>query len=1044
VRRLLSGPHGCALRDRLLAKAQGQPGKLWIVGSRLARDQVFAGLGKRGELPSGTTVWTWRELWEAVRRVHAEGPAPLSAAGVRAVFNEALDRARNAGALNAVDSAVDWPGFRRRLAAQIARWTRAERSLSHPPRESERDATVHAQWAVYVQYRGILRELNAEDVEGFSVWASDALLREAPTPFSSAPELIFLDANLTTAAHQRTVEAAQAQGNTVTVCLNYQSDPMLAEVYSPAGITRNRLLEGGFREVLVDFEDWRPTGLRDVEQEIFRADAHLRPRLHDASGLRILGAPEGEGIGLILARELQGLLDQGVNSDEVLVLVRRWDDVAERILEVVKSWGIRIHSPHTSPLSSCPAIAALRKAMAIPGHHWETSGLIQWLRHGQVAPPWAERIGSRALANTASVVQSTRVFRGLRPLLDALDRVLSNDKVAKPQKDRTEVARKVITELARWLDPLDQPRYWYHHCEALRDLAKGVGIGTGCPEILDALWDALDEHGAILDGLGHGERPWSWSDFQREVSSIANEIDAPPSPTPIDSIPMLEVDSARGARASWVFLVNLGEGTFPTPDSIDLTQALVSESDDDDSGASANAPSTAYANEMERFLEILGAADQGLAFLYPTSDVQGQELLKAGFLDDLIGRLTPETRADPKVHEVHSRFDPTLIDRPELARSPADARVRAVALACVQRETGPLRSLARGPADRRSLEGTATALRTAESRLQSKWFGPFDGVIQSPSVLNRIQKNFDASYTFSPSQLESYLFCPFQFFMRYVLKIEPIDDRDELEENYTERGSRIHRILEELEQLILADQGTRAELFDAVIQKELESEREITSDIDRGLNRIEQLRMTRMLRRYARQHTEYESNSKLGAPRPHLFEATFGFESLENSFPALHLGEGDEQVKLQGKIDRIDLVADAGASTFRVIDYKSGSPPLKSDVKKGVYLQLPLYALAVERLILAEEGRSLHDVGYWGLAGDGFKSIFLKEWEGDRDALETHVIRVVAELRRGQYMVDSCKDDCVQRCEYGSVCRMGQTRSAHKSREVYPILELKI
>ena len=47
ARRLWTGPHGAALRDRALAEAPTDPSGLWIVPSRPARDQLIALLGRQ-------------------------------------------------------------------------------------------------------------------------------------------------------------------------------------------------------------------------------------------------------------------------------------------------------------------------------------------------------------------------------------------------------------------------------------------------------------------------------------------------------------------------------------------------------------------------------------------------------------------------------------------------------------------------------------------------------------------------------------------------------------------------------------------------------------------------------------------------------------------------------------------------------------------------------------------------------------------------------------------------------------------------------------
>ena len=58
-------------------------------------------------------------------------------------------------------------------------------------------------------------------------------------------------------------------------------------------------------------------------------------------------------------------------------------------------------------------------------------------------------------------------------------------------------------------------------------------------------------------------------------------------------------------------------------------------------------------------------------------------------------------------------------------------------------------------------------------------------------------------------------------------------------------------------------------------------------------------------------------------PVPSRFEVEFGVDDA----PGLEIGDGDDAVRLRGKIDRIDVVEENGTQLFRVIDYKTGSAP---------------------------------------------------------------------------------------------------------------------
>lgn len=955
-------------------------------------------------------------------------------------MNEAIAQARRDGALDDLTTVIEWPGFRRRLAARIAGWTRSERSTSAKPPGN--DPATRAQWAIFKRYRTILRQLRGEDAEGLAVWASKVLLRDPPPSFEQLHQVNFLEPNLDSPATWRVVEFAQSKCRSVTFTLDYDSTPQLAEVYSEAAAIRTRLLDSGFQETVVAADKERPPGLHDVEHELFRSDGHLRPWLTDPTGLKVLGAPQSEGIALVLAREIKRLLESSdLDPEEILVLFRRWDDDADLTLKTLQAWGLPAAADRLERLATAPAIAALRLAMAIPIEHWETASLIRWLRHGQVRPPWLDRYGPLALAKTASAIRGTRVFRGLDPIRRALDRASAEARNQGKKDLLNDVARDVIDQLAEILGTLDQPGPWHYQCDGLRNLACSLGIGAKGDRQLEALWDALDDHGAVLERLGHANRIWTWAEFTREIDALTAELNGPPAPFPAGSIRLAEVDEVVGTRASWIVLANLGEGMFPTRDTIDLGLAANREE-----SAEPTVPGNpAFAREMLRFLRVVGSADAGLVLAYPTSDVQGQPMLRAGFLEDLLSLFDSVTLANPRFHETHPRFDPTLADWPDLAGSPADARVRAVSLACTRGDFAGLQALGRQPRHRRSLEGTAMALRVAQARLQSTQFTAYDGKIDNSQAVLNIAKRFDSEYTFSPSQLESFLFCPYQFFLRYVLKLEPLDDRDELDEDFTERGSRVHRILELLERMLAQDPGNRLERAEALIRQEMNAEPARGSDIDLGIGEIEQRRLIRTIRRYVRQHEAYEASERSEGPVPHLFEVVFGLEESEaESYASLELGTGTDRVRLQGKIDRIDLMTGSQTPSFRVIDYKTGSCPSKNDVKEAIYLQLPLYALAVERLVLQHAGVPLHDVGYWGLASHGFKPIGLKHWDEDRTALETYVTDVVGKLRQGEFVIDPCKDDCMQRCEYASVCRIRQVRSAHKIWADRPGLELKV
>ena len=983
-------------------------------------------------------VWCWPDLWRAVAEDNANAPARLSDAGARAVLGLAIDRARRDGELDAIAEILAWPGFRRRLRTRIGNWTRDE---GEGPTG---DAVVEAQRTIFRRYRKALNALDAEDAEGFAVWASKALRSSPPASLKRLGTVIFLDPPDETQAAWRALKHAEENAEAVHVALAFDPDKDLVEAYAETAPLRSQLIKWGFVETRVERDASRPKGLIEIERTLFHSKAHTLEPLHDATGLKLIGAPQGEGSALVLAREVRGLLDNGADPEDVLILFRRWDDDAALARETLQAWGLPVAAEVDRPLSTDPAVSALRLAIRLPIDGWESADLVRLLRNSQVQPRWPERSSiPDALAVAASTVQASRVHRGRESILKALDRLIKPDRTSETEAKawHAPLARAVVGRMFDLLGGLDQPGTWGEQVARLRRLAATFQLGQPDVEGIEALWCALDDHGAAIQGLSRKERTWTWKAFADEVDALAGDLTIPAPAALPGTVRLATVDDLAGARARHIVLANLGEGTFPV-------RAAV-ESDLTRKPGGKHAIHFDYAREMLRFLRVVGSAEMDVTLIYPTTDVKGQELLPAGFLDDVVRRLDEDALRSCRTED--SRFDPALIDRPDLAGAPADARVRAVALACQANDRAALIELAGRPRQRAALEGTAAALAVGHERTRSRAFGRYDGILRAPAVIERIEQKFGAHYPFSPSQIESFLFCPFQFFLRYVLKLQPVDERDELEEDYTERGSKIHRILEQLELLRARQEQSRLELADILIATEMRVELTAESPIDAGLNAIEQRRLSRTIARYVQQHETYDRKEPGVPPEPHQFEAVFGHgETNETSYPGLSIGAGETAVRLQGKIDRIDLVRSPAGLGFRIIDYKSGSCPSKKDVKEALYLQLPLYAMAVERIILAGDGdkagdaTALHDVGYWGLRGDGYKPIPLPAWPEDQVRLEEFVVAIVALLRHGEFPVSSRKTECAQRCEYSAVCRVEQVRAAGKRRDDVPQLLLTI
>jgi RecB family exonuclease len=208
----------------------------------------------------------------------------------------------------------------------------------------------------------------------------------------------------------------------------------------------------------------------------------------------------------------------------------------------------------------------------------------------------------------------------------------------------------------------------------------------------------------------------------------------------------------------------------------------------------------------------------------------------------------------------------------------------------------------------------------------------------------------------------------------------------------------------------------------------------------------------RAARRYRGHWQEFRKPwyEKKVTPVPHLFEADFGVPG-ENVPEAMTIRVGEVEVRIGGRIDRIDLAEVGGEIGFWVIDYKTGRAAnyVAAQVERFEKLQLPLYALAVERVLL--KGRPARPLGlaYWLVTDTGAKPMLPAgkrsalawladpgKWAKFREQLEAWVATLVTHIRGGDFPLAPRSEHCTDTCQFGPVCRIAQGRSVGK---IFPL-----
>ncbi len=266
--------------------------------------------------------------------------------------------------------------------------------------------------------------------------------------------------------------------------------------------------------------------------------------------------------------------------------------------------------------------------------------------------------------------------------------------------------------------------------------------------------------------------------------------------------------------------------------------------------------------------------------------------------------------------------------------------------------------------------------------------------IRAPALLELLREK---TAKLSPTDLESFLQCPFQYFGRRTLRLKPAPSRPEDRLDFLTQGNIVHEVLAGW----WADQGDIAPLFEDVFARYVEEER-----IPSGY------------------HTERLHNAMLDDLRGFAGDNQWPRNDFQSRMEERFVLRLDESLAISGKIDRLDTAPDGRAY---VIDYKySGAQSTKEKVKDESLLQAPLYLMAAEECF----GLKAAGMFYVGLKGGVVYAGWKEIPEGWLERKKQQTLQVVAEIRAGRVDVAPANPDKCRYCDFRDVCRVEAGRAA--------------
>ena len=311
--------------------------------------------------------------------------------------------------------------------------------------------------------------------------------------------------------------------------------------------------------------------------------------------------------------------------------------------------------------------------------------------------------------------------------------------------------------------------------------------------------------------------------------------------------------------------------------------------------------------------------------------------------------------------------------------------------------------------------------------------GKFSGIIEDPKSISILRENLGKPITISPTRVDSYLNCPFQYFARYILNLE--EKRVGLEPDPLSLGSLIHDVIYEFysnrrkKALNNELKIGGANIFD---YNKLSFIKVKSDEIEEAMEKVRCILRTKFKERLADKFSEYmepvvdklsvvirkvlETDTEKGkVPLSVEFKIDKG---IDIEVPI----DQDKSVmaRLVGKIDRIDYSLDR---TFAVGDYKVGRYSLfKTNIERLEKLQLVIYALMLSKL-----GYKISDIYYYGLDYEkGEIKTGPPRLDNPQETLtevERGIKEVVANIYNGKFFVSLNSTSRCNRCEFRDLCR---------------------
>lgn len=630
------------------------------------------------------------------------------------------------------------------------------------------------------------------------------------------------------------------------------------------------------------------------------------------------------------AADIRRLLAAGkCRCRDITVAARNMTEYAGTIETVFERYGIPVYLSRRSDILEKPVLSLLTGVLSSISNGYEYEDMFRWLKtglagltaeecdllenyvlkwdiHGQTwlrDEDWTENPdGYGAPWNDRRQAVLTQVNQLRRRVREPLERLAAGLKAGETARDYVEALYGFMEELK-----LETALTERMHAQAGR-----MQEAEETAQLWEILCGVLDQFVEIL-----GEEHLEQSEFERLFRLVLTQYSVGTIPVALDQVSVSEITRNDRHTTSYLFLLGANDHVLPDPGQ---SGGLLNE---DDRQALALRGVELAPTGMERMgieLQNLYAAlaqpTAGLTVSYPVTDVSGSELRPA-FVVERLRKLFPELRVE------HERADKAY-------------RLSAVEPALEmagQDPDGPLwRYFQQEPDCARHLSAMERAAAARRGSL-------------SPAAVRAI---YGERVSMTASRLERMRSCHFAYFMEYGLRAKP---REPASFDAPQIGTFLHYLLENVTRDVLGQGG-----FAAVDNKELHrlTRQYIDQYAEQELHNF-QNRTPRF--RYLFNRLQTNAYAIIDQVAEELRHSDFvpmafelGFGGKDGTLPAVTISRPDGELRVGGKVDRVDGWIKDDKLYLRVVDYKSGKKKFDlANVRMGLDIQMLLYLFALQK-----------------------------------------------------------------------------------------------